>query len=146
MEKKCQEYLIKSVEEMQHLAVQVADSISGGTLLLLTGDLGAGKTTFVKALGKALDVSQDISSPTFTIVAEYEVTNHMSIKHLVHVDLYRLNTIDHFITDILEDSSNPDTLTAIEWADKLSEKPPQALNLHFSVGQKDNERQVTICS
>lgn len=146
MEKDCREYIAGSTEEMSKLAAEIAGILQGGDLLLLRGDLGAGKTTFVQALAQALGVTQDVTSPTFTVVAQYDVPNNPQIQQLVHVDLYRLEGPDPIIQEVLEQSHNTDTVTAIEWAEKLGKEIPGAITMHFKVGGRDSERQVTICS
>jgi tRNA threonylcarbamoyladenosine biosynthesis protein TsaE len=99
----------------RHLAGEIAP----GTIVLLYGDLGAGKTVFVKGLAEGLGLDPDaVSSPTFTIVQEYRgpaVT-------LQHVDLYRLSPRE--VEDLaLEDLMTPSTVMAIEWAERLPGVP-----------------------
>ena len=64
-------YISKSVEETYALAKSIADKLKGGEVILLNGDLGAGKTTFTKGLAKALEVDDVVTSPTFTFMKEY---------------------------------------------------------------------------
>jgi tRNA threonylcarbamoyladenosine biosynthesis protein TsaE len=93
--------------------------LSPGTTVLLYGDLGSGKTVFVRGLAAGLGLDPDeVSSPTFTIVQEYRgpVT-------LQHVDLYRLSPPE--VEDLgLEDLADPATVIAIEWAERLTTLPP----------------------
>ena len=97
----------------------LAARAASGTTILLYGELGAGKTAFVRGLAEGFGIDPaEVSSPTFTIVQEYrgpQVT-------LQHVDLYRLTPRE--ITDLaLEDLMTPATVMAIEWADRLPERP-----------------------
>ena len=97
----------------------LAARAASGTTILLYGELGAGKTAFVRGLAEGFGIDPaEVSSPTFTIVQEYrgpQVT-------LQHVDLYRLTSRE--ITDLaLEDLMTPTTVMAIEWADRLAERP-----------------------
>lgn len=145
MENNCQQHIVESPAAMGQLAGAVSGKLRGGDLLLLSGDLGAGKTTFVQGLAVALGVKQPVTSPTFTIVAEYDVVGRQAIKRLVHVDLYRLEKLEHSIQEALEQSRQVDTITAIEWAEKLPAVPRGAIRLRFAVGAKENQRQVEIC-
>lgn len=78
------EYYSKSVEETYDIAKNFASLLKGGEIVLLNGDLGAGKTTFTKGLAKALDINDVVTSPTFTFMKEY----HGRLD-LYHFDLYR---------------------------------------------------------
>lgn len=85
------EYLITSLAETAELAEQLAEKIADKQVcILLKGDLGAGKTTFTKALGKALGVKKVINSPTFTILKSYKMKDQ---RMLYHIDAYRLEGI-----------------------------------------------------
>ena len=87
-----------SKEELPALAAEVVALVKktptvGATIVALHGDLGAGKTTFVQALGQLLGVTEHITSPTFTIMKGYETTDS-DLKHLVHMDAYRIDDIN----------------------------------------------------
>jgi len=100
------------------LAAALADLVEVGDLLILTGDLGAGKTRFTQGLGLGLDVEQCITSPTFTLANRYQ--GRLLLHHL---DVYRLDsvaeTLDLDLPDLLESG-----VTVIEWGDKISEVLP----------------------
>lgn len=134
---------------MQQVAAAIAKGLSGGQVLLLTGHLGSGKTTFTQGLAKALGIEQPVTSPTFTIVAEYQVPNHQTIKKFVHVDLYRLDddkaASDPALVDVLAHAADPDRLTVIEWAEKLgSHVPVNARRIKFEHGKTEQERIVNM--
>lgn len=134
---------------MQQLAVDVLAKMKGGSLVLLVGELGAGKTTFTQGLARALGIQDDISSPTFTIMSEYAVTGHPIFTKLVHVDLYRLDkanvAADGMVREVLEQSAVPGTLTVVEWADRLGNTfPPNAWRLNFRHTGTPDERIVEI--
>ncbi len=99
----------------QKLGLQIA----GGTTLLLYGELGAGKTAFVRGLAEGLGIDRDeVSSPTFTIVQEYR-GGRLTLQH---VDLYRLSPVE--VRDLgLEDLTGPETVVAVEWAERLPDTP-----------------------
>jgi tRNA threonylcarbamoyladenosine biosynthesis protein TsaE len=112
-------HLASSEAETRAAGRALAADITPGTIVLLVGDLGAGKTVFVRGLAEGLGLDPDaVSSPTFTIVQEYRgpaVT-------LQHVDLYRLSPRE--VEDLaLEDLMTPSTVMAIEWAERLPGVP-----------------------
>ena len=106
------EFSVTSVEELQSAAAGLGSRLSAGDLLILTGELGAGKTTFTQGLGRGLGVREGIISPTFVLVR-----NHPSLSGgpaLVHVDAYRLGS-DAEIDDLDLESTLDDSVTVVEW-------------------------------
>ena len=117
----------------------LAATLDAGSLVLLYGDLGAGKTAFVRGLAEGLGVHRDeVSSPTFTLIQEYRggrVT-------LLHADLYRLDDARE-IEELGLDEQGEQAVVAIEWAEKLPRVPPGAIRVRIEhVGEA--ERLVTI--
>ena len=102
---------VKSVDETYALAKKVADMLDGGEVLLLDGDLGAGKTTFTKGLAKALGVKEEVTSPTFTILNVYE-DGRLKLNHL---DMYRVESSDELAELGIEECFDEDAVTVIEW-------------------------------
>lgn len=129
-----------SEEETTGVARQLAASLEPGTVLLLSGDLGAGKTAFVRGLAEGLGIDPgEVSSPTFTLMQEYRGGRLL----LRHVDLYRLTPPE--ADDLgLEELTLGDVVTAIEWPDRLV-RPPGILlvAVHIAHGDGD-ERTITI--
>ncbi len=116
----------RSEQETVDFARDFAARLRAGSVVLLVGDLGAGKTTFVRglALGLGLD-PEEVSSPTFTLIQEYR--GHPS---LYPVDLYRLQGAE--ADDLgLEELAAGDAIVAIEWAEKLRARPPGAIEVRF---------------
>ena len=112
---------------------ELAADVSAGSVVLLCGDLGAGKTAFVRGLADGLGVrSEDVSSPTFTIMQEYRGGR----VALFHVDLYRLNDARE-IEDLGLDEIAAGGVLAIEWAEKLSDVPTDAIAVRISHGDGD---------
>lgn len=106
----------KSEEETEALGSQFAQRLQGGEVIGLVGDLGAGKTAFVRGMAKGLQLdTTQVVSPTFTLVNEYPGTP----LTLIHVDLYRLNHPAELATLGLEDYFSARQVMVIEWADKL---------------------------
>ena len=97
--------IIKNLEELDKLTKEIAKNLKGNEIILLEGDLGAGKTTFTKYLLKNLGVDEHITSPTFTIMNQYESPNF----DIYHIDMYRVNGID--ISDLIGKG-----LIIIEWS------------------------------
>lgn len=92
--------------------------ISGGTIFL-QGELGAGKTTFVQGVAEGLGITERLTSPTFTIMAVYDVVKHPHIKRLVHVDLYRITYMERIVSlDLPEYERDPNTLLLVEWPER----------------------------
>jgi tRNA threonylcarbamoyladenosine biosynthesis protein TsaE len=106
-------------EDTRELAAALADALVDGDLLVLTGDLGAGKTCFTQGLGHGLGIGDRITSPTFTLANRYQ--GRLVLNHL---DVYRLNsvaeTLDLGLGELTEDG-----VTVIEWGDKINEVLPQ---------------------
>jgi tRNA threonylcarbamoyladenosine biosynthesis protein TsaE len=121
---------------------ELAAGLSAGSTVLLIGDLGAGKTAFVRGLAEGLGVSPaDVSSPTFTIMQEYRGGR----LPLYHVDLYRLDD-PREIEDLGLDELTANGILAIEWADKLdrlARPKPGAIAITFQQGD-DDQRTLSI--
>ncbi|PYR70033.1 MAG: tRNA (adenosine(37)-N6)-threonylcarbamoyltransferase complex ATPase subunit type 1 TsaE [Acidobacteria bacterium] len=131
--------ITKSDTETQNLAREFASTLHAGDVLLLSGDLGAGKTTFVRGLAEGLGIDPgDVSSPTFALLHEYRGGR----LTLYHADLYRL---DKTATDDLglEETGVRDGVLAIEWPDRLSHDLAGARVIRFDVVE-DVSRRITI--
>ena len=116
--------------------IPAADSV-----VLLVGDLGAGKTAFVRGLAEGLGVSPaEVSSPTFTLIQEYRGGR----LPLLHVDLYRLND-PREVDDLGLEELGSGAVVAIEWADKLPAPPPDAIRVTIEHAG-ESERRVTIAA
>ncbi len=106
-----------SAEETTDLGRQLAAEVKPGSIVLLRGDLGAGKTTLVKGIAEGFNAAEAeaVTSPTFTLIHEYrgpEVT-------LYHIDLYRIDTQRELDTLALDDLMEPNTILLIEWGEKF---------------------------
>lgn len=115
---------IDSIEQMQKLAYDLTYLLKPSSVLALNGDLGAGKTTFTKGIGVALDIKRVINSPTFTIMKVYDVNEKVNgIDKLYHLDVYRL---DDSASDFeLEEYFYMNGLTVIEWATIIEDILPE---------------------
>lgn len=115
------EYITSSNEETLNLGKQTASTLQGGDIVLMYGELGAGKTTLTKGIAEGLGLTEDITSPTFTLMNIYPVKNNTAgIQTLVHIDTYRLEDADELLSIGVEDYlGSPDTVTIIEWPEKI---------------------------
>jgi tRNA threonylcarbamoyladenosine biosynthesis protein TsaE len=129
------EILTASEEETSAAGERLSASLQAGAVLLLYGDLGAGKTAFVRGLARGLGApDEEVTSPTFTIVQEYpgRIT-------LYHVDLYRLE--EREVDDLgLEELVLGDGIVAIEWAERWRERPDDAVEVRIEDDGEDARR------
>ena len=125
--------ITQNEKETAEIGKSLANQLAPGTILALFGDLGSGKTTFVKGLASGLGIEKHVTSPTFNIVKVYPVSSGR-IKRLVHVDAYRLNSDkDAESVGLLEILADPDTLTVIEWPEKIMELIEEKIKeIHFT--------------
>jgi tRNA threonylcarbamoyladenosine biosynthesis protein TsaE len=128
-----------SEDETGAVGRELAATLSAGDVVLLFGDLGAGKTAFVRGRAEGLGIATDeVSSPTFTLVQEYRAGR----LPLVHVDLYRLDD-PREIDDLGLDEIAGGGVLAIEWAEKLPAPPREAIHVSLEHAG-DTERRITI--
>ena len=133
--------ITESLEETQLLGRKIGASISAGTVICLTGDLGSGKTSFVQGLAMGLEVSDDyyITSPTYVLINEYP-----GRYPLFHVDLYRIEDPVDFEDIGLYEILRGKGVVVVEWADKLSKDfLAEYLAIHFEI-LNDESRKLTI--
>jgi tRNA threonylcarbamoyladenosine biosynthesis protein TsaE len=129
-----------SAAQTRKLAAAVAEVAEPGDLLLLTGDLGAGKTTFAQGFGRALGVAEQITSPTFTLHRRYE-----GRLRLEHLDVYRLEQLDEVVDLDLPALLEGESVTLIEWADTiLPALPGEHLEIRLSLGEGDDDRIIGL--
>ena len=103
-------YQTASAEQTEALGEQLAARLSAGDVVLVEGELGAGKTTFVRGAARALGVRTPVTSPTFTIGQRYPAPTPVA-----HIDLYRVQTLSGEDPDLLADYVGPDTIAFVEW-------------------------------
>jgi tRNA threonylcarbamoyladenosine biosynthesis protein TsaE len=103
----------RSASETEVLGAELAATLQPGDVVSLSGDLGAGKTTFVRGAARALGVTGPVTSPTFTIGNAYAAAG--AINRVTHLDLYRLGSLSDEDPDLLADYLGPDTVAFIEW-------------------------------
>jgi tRNA threonylcarbamoyladenosine biosynthesis protein TsaE len=96
---------------------EFASVLSSGDIVLLSGTLGAGKTTFVKGVAQGLGVRERVTSPTFTMVREHRCTNELGIKTLHHCDVYRVESLDEVLDLALGELVEDDAVALVEWGE-----------------------------
>lgn len=118
------EKICKNLKDTKALAVDFASTLKGGEVITLTGDLGAGKTTFTQSLAKAMGITEAVTSPTFTLMNQYV---GKKLK-LYHFDMYRIDDIDEILeTGLTEYFGNLDAVCVIEWAENIAPLLPKKL-------------------
>ncbi len=127
----------RSEEETSAVAARFARSLRPGDVVLLFGDLGAGKTAFVRGLARGLGASaEDVSSPTFTLIQEYRGSSGATLQH---VDLYRLSPAE--VDDLgLDELISGDAIVAIEWAERWQGRPSAAISVTIEDRGTDQRR------
>ena len=132
---------VQSDQETKDLAEKIGSHLKGGEVFELVGDVGAGKTTFVKGLARGLVVEDDIQSPSFTISRQYEARDGLQ---LVHYDFYRLTDPGILANEVAEMTQDATTITVIEWADIVEGVlPANRLTINFE-SPSETVRSITI--
>ena len=131
---------LDSPEKTADFARRLGSDLTGGDVILLDGDVGAGKTHFARALIQSLLTQpEDVPSPTFTLVQSYQAAH----AEIWHADLYRL-TGTHEIEELGLVDAFETAICLVEWPDRLGDlQPPSALTLQFAHGDQDAARQAT---
>ncbi len=115
-------------------------------LLLLRGELGTGKTTLVKGIAQALDAAEpdEVTSPTFTLIHEYDGTRNGKPVKLYHLDVYRLESERQLETLGLDDLLTPDALVVVEWGDKFKSIRKRATGEIVVASEGGDARKITV--
>ena len=120
---------IKSIDETTKIGFNLGKLLNPGDIVCLTGDLGTGKTHITKGIAKGLDINENITSPTFTIVNEYE-SGRLKLNHF---DVYRVSDPDEIYAIGFDDYIFSDAVSIIEWANYIEEiLPREYIHIHIS--------------
>lgn len=131
-----------SVDATRELAAALAALARSGDVIVLAGDLGAGKTAFVQGFGRGLGVAERITSPTYTLVHEY--IGRLRIHHL---DVYRLEHLSEVFDMGLPELLDDDSVVLIEWGDAiLPAIPSDYLEIRMQFGDDDDDRSIDLRS
>lgn len=129
-----------SEHQTRDLGEALAPLASDGDIVILTGDLGAGKTRFTQGFARGLDVSENVTSPTFTLVRTYD-----GRLKLQHADLYRMEGSDEVADLVLGELADPAGVSLIEWGDAaLGVLGGDVLDVRIELGPSDDDRIITI--
>lgn len=110
------EYISKNEQETELVGERFAKELPAGAVVAMYGDLGAGKTAFVRGMARGMGLSCRVSSPTFTIVNEY-----LGERELIHFDMYRLSDADELFDIGWEDYLNRGAVCAVEWSENVQD-------------------------
>lgn len=135
------EYVTNSPEETESAGARLAQRLKPGAVVAFTGDLGAGKTAFVRGMARGLGISDRVTSPTFTIVNEYEGGR----LPLFHFDMYRLGSADELFDIGWEDYLARGGVCAVEWSENIAGALEDGyIRVDIRRGEWDGQRRITI--
>ncbi len=153
-------FISKSEKETEKIAAKMAKKLRGGEVIALIGNLGTGKTVFIRGLARGLSIKKSITSPSFVLLKQYKIPKPKSqirnkfknqnskfeIQYLIHIDAYRLKDEKDLIEiGILDWLGKKNTVTVIEWADKAKKiLPKDAIKIILKIGKRENERIIQL--
>ncbi len=133
------EYISHSEQDTEDLGAQLSKQLPGGAVVAMYGDLGAGKTAFVRGMARGMGLNCRVSSPTFTIVNEY-----LGERELIHFDMYRLSGADELFDIGWEDYLARGAVCAVEWSENV-EDAFFGDEIRVTIEKlSDTERKITI--
>ena len=133
----------ESPAETERIASLLADEIAGSAVIAMTGDLGAGKTAFVRGLAKALGFSGEVTSPTFALVHEY-LGGRLP---LYHFDMYSVDSWESLYSTGFFDYMDTDAVLAVEWSENIENAlPDDLITVDITRGETENSRIITVSS
>ncbi|MDD2426968.1 MAG: tRNA (adenosine(37)-N6)-threonylcarbamoyltransferase complex ATPase subunit type 1 TsaE [Eubacteriales bacterium] len=136
-------YYTQSSEETENLGISLAKQLRAGDILLLYGDLAAGKTTLTRGIAKGLGVIDDVSSPTFTILQQYAA--RPGGLPMNHFDAYRLRNEDDWYAEGFDELLYTDAVSVIEWPENvLAALPEHAIEIHLTFSEEGSKRQIDL--
>lgn len=137
------EFKVNSIEETTKLGYELGKLLNSGDIVCLTGDLGTGKTHITKGIANGLNINDTITSPTFTIVNEYD-SGRLKLNHF---DVYRVSDPDEIYAIGFDDYIFSDAVSIIEWANYIEDiLPEEYLHIHISkdLSNGENFRKITV--
>lgn len=133
--------IIQTAEQMEEFGQSLGAKLRGGEVIELIGDIGAGKTTLTRGIARGLGITDNITSPSFTISCNYTGRNNLVLRHY---DFYRLSDAGIMSMELAESTGDPHAVTIIEWADSVREILPDnhvTINVQYLA---DSGRQLDI--
>ncbi len=132
-------FVTHSAEETIQLGKKIGSLLQPGAIIAMEGNLAAGKTTITKGIAESLGIEETITSPTFTLISEYE-----GKMPLYHMDVYRLDSCEDFINLGVEDLMYGEGVSIIEWSERVREELPKStITLRLEV-REDGGRDITL--
>lgn len=143
--------ITNSLQETEKFGIKLSQKLKSGHIVLLSGDLGAGKTSIVKGIAKGFGIKNEITSPTFTLMNIYDIKDK-KINTLVHIDTYRLKHEKELVEIGIEDYlGKENTVCLIEWPEKIIDllKNPnldkeKIMIINIEHSEDSNQRKITI--
>lgn len=133
-------YTTNSFEGTLKLGIKIGRKLNRGNIVTLNGDLGAGKTVIAKGIALALDIKEDVTSPTYNIICEYNGN-----IPFYHMDLYRISDYDEFEMLGVDHLLFGNGITVIEWSERIIDELPENLVIvNISIDQNTNNRTIEI--
>ena len=132
-------FFTHSADETTALGYKIGKKLKKGDIIAMQGTLAAGKTTITKGIAQALDISEEITSPTFCLISEY-----YGKMPLYHMDVYRLGGTEDFINLGVDDMLYGDGVCIIEWSEKIMDELPKSTIILRILPQDDNSRKIEI--
>jgi tRNA threonylcarbamoyladenosine biosynthesis protein TsaE len=144
--RKVYEFESSSAADTIRAGHEIARLLKPPKFLILHGDLGAGKTTLVKGIAEALDAADpdEVTSPTFTLIHEYEGTHAGKIVKLYHLDLYRIESERQLDTLGLDELVTPDSIVLVEWGDKFTSVVKRSQGEIVMLSSGGDTRKITL--
>lgn len=135
-----QEFLSSSEKETMQIAEKICKNIHGGTVVAFSGGMGMGKTAFVRGALKAYGNESFVSSPTFSLVHDYE-----GCPHIYHFDMYRVTSFDDLYSTGFFDYIDDESILFIEWSENISGALPEnTVYIEISQGELPDSRKITV--
>ena len=140
--------ITKNQQQTIELGKKIASKLKSGDIVLLHGNLGAGKTTLVKGIAQELNIEEEITSPTFTLMNVYKILPvGRQVKNLIHIDTYRLENEEDLIEIGVEDYlGEPDTICIIEWPEKIKGLLKNKKTIDITIEHLSEKERVVVCN
>ncbi len=133
--------ILKNLRETELLGEKIAERLKKGTVIALIGELGTGKTAMTKAIAKGLGITENVNSPTFTLVQEY----YSGKLPFFHFDVYRVDAIDELDVIDFNEYFYSDGICVVEWADLIEkELPDEAIRVFIEYAKEEDSRIIKI--
>ena len=138
----CVDFLSESAEQTRLFASKFAKSLPSDSFIALSGDLGAGKTTFVKGLAEGLGITTTVKSPSFNVMLVYDRADGFN---LVHIDAYRLGSSDDFENLMIDEIAPEPRCICVEWWSNIADcVPPDAYEVSLSIDPDTQHHHIKI--